>query len=374
MAKILVIEDESLIRDEVIDWLRFEGYEVVGAENGQLGLEAAYHETPDLIISDIAMPVMDGHEVLIEIRSSSHFDHVPFIFLTASADRDSIRKGMDMGADDYLTKPFTHSEVLNMVRTRLGKKAALDAQIQSQMGWFNAALDEEREKRLLKTRLVAMFSHDFRNPLTTILSSSNILRSYDNRLSLEQKKTQLNRIDASVHLLVQMLEDMLMVAQMESGSLVFSPQPIRLAEFVAGIVDEFRLISEGSHTLTLQADVTEPIEADPKLLRQILANLMSNALKYSPDETEVRVSVRRQDNHLTFAIEDQGIGIPEVALSHLFEPFHRASNATSVKGTGLGLTIVKQAAELHGGSIAVESQQDIGTRVIVTLPFKPAEL
>jgi DNA-binding response OmpR family regulator len=123
-VKILVIEDEAQIREEVSDWLQFEGYETVTAANGRLGLAAVEQENPDLIMCDITMPQMDGYEVLIEVRANQKHATTPFIFLTAAADRDSLRKGMGLGADDYLTKPFTLQEVLGAIRTRLQRQAA----------------------------------------------------------------------------------------------------------------------------------------------------------------------------------------------------------------------------------------------------------
>ncbi|NWJ47238.1 MAG: response regulator [Chloroflexi bacterium] len=369
MVKILVIEDEEQIREEVMDWLQFEGYEVSGAANGRLGLEAIQREVPDLIICDIAMPELDGHDVLIEVRSNSTLNHIPFVFLTAAADHDAVRKGMTLGADDYLTKPFTHAEVLNTIRTRLEKRAAQEKQMQSQIEILNTALSEEREKRLLNSRLVAMFSHDFRNPLTCILSSSDILRNYETRLSTEQKAQQFDLINGSVYLLLQMLEDMLMVAEMERNHLEYAPRQLDLKAFVKDLIDEFRLIDQDSHILTFHSGLQGSVEADSKLIRQILTNLISNAIKYSTVRSEVIVTLSEKYNKINLVVEDQGIGIPEEGLANLFEPFYRATNAKNVKGTGLGLSIVKECVECHSGSIRVESQLGKGTIFAVELPL-----
>lgn len=368
MTKILVIEDEADIRDEVIDWLQFEGYTVIGAVNGQQGLERIYQETPDLIVSDIAMPEMDGYELLLEVRLNPRFINIPFIFLTAVSDRDSVRKGMNMGADDFVTKPFTHAELLESIRSRLGKKTAQESQIQAQIERLHSDLTEEREKRLLKSRLVAMFSHDFRNPLSSILSSSSIIRNYEDRLTPERKRQYLDRIDGSVRLLLQMLDDMLMVAEMESGHFEFSPQLFDLNALIETILDEFRLISQGTHRLTFRTYLKNYIYADPKLMRHIITNLLSNAIKYSSENTEVTIIVEERDQQVSLMVEDHGIGIPEESLPLLFDAFHRAQNAKSVSGMGLGLTIVKQSVDLHGGTIDVGSVLGEGTRFVVMLP------
>ena len=240
MTKILIIEDESIIREEVLTWLEVEGYEVIGAENGKQGLELIFDVQPDLVLCDINMPQMDGHQVLIELRSRQEYIDLPFIFLTASADRESMREGMKLGADDYITKPFTYEEVVTAIKTRLGRQQ----RIRDQIDQLTDLIDEERELRLLKSRLVGMFSHDLRNPLTTILSSSSMLQSYSDRLSPEQKLQKLHRIDGAVHQLIQMLDEMLMVAQVENGQLSFNPQATDLARLINKVLDNFELIDE----------------------------------------------------------------------------------------------------------------------------------
>lgn len=369
MVKILVIEDEDQIREEVMDWLQFEGYEVNGAPNGRVGLESIYADTPHLIVCDIDMPEVDGHEVLIEVRSNPNLMQIPFVFLTAAADHDAVRRGMNMGADDYITKPFTHAEVIDTIRVRLSKKAAQDVQLQSYVDSLTVALNDEREKRQLKSRLIAMFSHDFRNPLASVLSSSAILRNYEDRLGPERKQQYLDRIDGAVHLLIQMLDDMLMLAKMESGHANYAPEPTNVGELISAIMEEFRLIDNDAHTLKLQDSLAASVQADPKLIRQIISNLIANAIKYSPEQTDICTSLSASGNKIIIRIEDHGIGIPQESLPKLFDPFHRAPNAKHVKGTGLGLSIVKDCVERHAGQISVQSELNKGTTFAVELPL-----
>lgn len=370
MTKIVMIEDDPTIRSEVRDWLQFEGYAVIEAADGRIGLKKIEMERPDLVLCDIAMPEMDGYEVLLEVRANTTLSHIPFVFLTAAVDRNSMRKGMDLGADDYLTKPFTHGELLNAVYSRLQKKAAQDKQIQEEIDILNHAFSQEREKRLFKSRLVAMFSHDFRNPLASILMSSGILRNHESRLSPESKQRRFDFIDGAVHKLLQMLDDMLTVAEIENGRLEFAPQPTVLPTFVETLVDEFRLIDHGAHEWVFHSTFQGQVEVDQKLLRQIIANLLSNAIKYSPPETTITVTLSEDGNNICLEIQDQGIGIPENSLQHLFEPFHRAANVKNVKGTGLGLAIVKECVEQHQGRIEVKSEETIGTTFTVELPLR----
>jgi signal transduction histidine kinase len=368
MISILMIEDEDAIREEVMDWLQFEGFKVFGARNGRLGLEAAKAHKPDLIICDINMPEMDGFQVLYELRTDAELHLTPFIFLTASDNRESFRTGMDLGADDYLTKPFTHSEVINAVRSRLQKHIEQQEAVQNQLKFLDRAFEEEREKRLLKSRLVAMFSHDFRNPLAVIMSSATLMRNYEDRINAAQRGEKLNRIISSVKQLIQMLDDMLVVAEMESGHFDASAETIDLSQFIAGIMDEFRAEHEENYQFRFDGNGGIRGDISPRLLRQIVVNLVSNAVRYSPPKSEIIVMLSQNKEATELVVQDFGIGIPEEDRPHLFEPFSRGSNAKHIKGTGLGLAIVKEAVELCRGEIGVESKLGEGTSFVIRFP------
>lgn len=236
-------------------------------------------------------PFHRAANVGVEVRANPKHATTPFIFLTAAADRDSLRKEMSLGADDYLTKPFTLDEVLGAIRTRLQRHAAQTQQGQHHIDVLSSALSQERKQNLLKSRLIALFSHDFRNPLSTILMSSSVIRNYADRLPPVRKQQALNRIDGAVHSLTQMLDDTLIIAELESGYLAYKPEPIALAPFIEAIVAEYRLIDQNAHKLTFQHELQRPTEVDPKLLRQLLSNLIANALNYSPAGSEVTIEL-----------------------------------------------------------------------------------
>jgi two-component system sensor histidine kinase/response regulator len=368
MTKILVIEDEADICAEVMQWLQYEHYTPIGAADGRSGLAAALYEAPDLILCDITMPDMNGYEVLVEVRGNARLGQIPFIFLTAATDRNAMRRGMDLGADDYLTKPFTHAEVLNAVRSRLGKKAALDAQMQSQVETMRQTFAGSEAQRMLRSRMLAMFAHDFRNPLSWILASSEVLRDPAAHLTPERRTRQLDRIDGAVQQLLQMLDDMIAAAEVESKRIEFAPTPMDLPALVEATIDEFRLIDQEAHQFTLHNAFHHMLIADPKLIKRILTNLLSNAIKYSAAGTEISVKLEERNHDVYLEVQDHGMGIPQDSLPHLFEPFYRAVNAQSMKGAGLGLAIVKECVDCHQGSIDVVSEIDNGTRFVVRLP------
>jgi signal transduction histidine kinase len=371
VAKILVIDDETILRNEVIDWLTFEGHEVIPAENGLVGVERAIEWLPDLIICDVTLPYLDGFGALLEIHSNAALAQTPFIFVTARATHDDIRYGMTLGADDYVTKPFTRMQILEAVQSQLEKFAARERIYQQEMLQLQNALAQEQEQRLLKTRLIAMFSHDFRNPLASILSSTNLLITYADKVTPERRFSIHNRIESSVKQLLQMLDDMLVVSQMESGHLNFIPERIDVGAVFEQIVEEFQNTTGDTYTIVFENRVTSPAMADVRLLRQMGLNLISNAIKYSPRGSTVRVTLNVDEQNYVLVVEDQGIGISEDDQKRLFEPFERGKNVGDIAGTGLGLAIVKRAIELYGGSIRIESTLNQGTSMIVTFPIHP---
>lgn len=368
MAKIVVIEDEQHIRDEVTSWLQFEGHEVHNADNGQTGLDMIFQLKPELIICDIRMPGMNGFEVLLTVRSKPQTSDIPFVFITASAERESMRYGMKLGADDYITKPFTYKEILDAVNARIQKHALEKEVLGKQMDTLQNALDNEVEKRVLKSRIVAMFSHDFRNPLALIQSSANLLINYNDKLDEEKRINKLKQITGSVQLLMQMLDDMLLIAEMEDVSFRPHAKPLDIAEFVQAVLSDFSDIFIETHEFNTLIETHDRILIDEKLLRHILHNVLSNAVKYSPDNAEVFVSVKRLHNHIEIVIQDYGIGIPDDYMPDLFEPFKRADNTGNIAGTGLGLSIVKQALDYCSGRIEVESTVGQGSKFKLLFP------
>jgi two-component system sensor histidine kinase/response regulator len=369
-TKILLIEDEAMLRTDVAEWLGFEGYEISTAEDGIVGIEMALHELPDLIVCDIMMPRLDGYGVLFELRSNAKTMNTSFIFTTAKVTHDDLRKGMAAGADDYLTKPYSRDELLQAIETCLEKKAAHERQHQAELAQLQAALEGEHEQGLLKARMVAMFAHDFRNPLASIMASVGLLRDYAERMDEAGRLRHVNRMDGSVRQLSQMLDDMLFMAQMDSMSFKVDLELLYAEQFVEHIVKEFQLIYAESHPIRFESNIGEKVLSDSRLMRQITANLISNAIKYSPDGQDIYVSFNKKDTQYILTVKDAGIGISEIDQARLFNCFQRGSNVGSIKGTGLGLAIVKQGLDLLGGSVRLESQMGQGTTVTVFLPIQ----
>ncbi len=234
-------------------------------------------------------------------------------------------------------------------------------------------LAREMELGELKSRYLSMAAHDLRNPLAVIQNAVMLLERYREKLSDDKRQEKFAHIHSSIRVMVDLLDDILTVGRAESGKLEFKPTLVNLPEFCQGLVAEQVQASGGKRTILLYCtNISEPAYLDPQLLRHILANLLSNALKYSSADTAVEFSVTQQVGDLVFVVRDHGIGIPQADQAGMFEIFHRAGNVGDVAGTGLGLAIVKQSVEMHGGTVTFESQEGIGTTFTVTIPQMPA--
>ncbi|MBW4591756.1 MAG: PAS domain S-box protein [Brasilonema angustatum HA4187-MV1] len=235
---------------------------------------------------------------------------------------------------------------------------------------LKASLYKEKELNELKSRFVSMTSHEFRTPLSTILSSSELLEHYRHKWTEEKQLSHLHRIQTSVKRMTEMLNNVLVIGKVEAGKLDFKPVPFDLVEYCHYLVEELQLNVNNQHAINFSSQSDSmPCCMDEKLLGHILGNLLSNAIKYSPTGTTVRFTLTFDDTLAVFRIQDQGIGIPPADLPHLFESFHRATNVGNIQGTGLGLAIVKNCVETHHGEITVKSEIGLGTLFTVTLPL-----
>lgn len=235
------------------------------------------------------------------------------------------------------------------------------------------ALQKQAELNRMKSSFITMASHEFRTPLATIHGSVELLRHYDDRLSMSQKGDSLQKIDDAVQRMMRMLENVLLIGKAESGQLAFQPKALALTQFCLSLVDELRSSMTARFAqveLCLELPPTDALFwLDETLLRHIVGNLLSNAIKYSYKGGRVRMTITGQPNTLIIQIADQGIGIPESDKQHLFERFHRADNVGLIAGTGLGLSIVKDAVESHQGRIEVRSKVGEGSCFTITLPL-----
>ncbi|MEI7554652.1 PAS domain S-box protein [Candidatus Chlorohelix sp.] len=232
------------------------------------------------------------------------------------------------------------------------------------------ALEKEKELNNLKSSFVSMASHEFRTPLTTILSSSELLENYGHRLTKERNQELYQRINHAVKNMTQLIDEVLLINRAEAGKLDFNPDWFDMSVFSATVIEEIQLGLGIHHRFDLNISAApQLIKADEKLLRQVVSNLVTNAIKYSKSGSIVYIELVYKSDKVIFTVRDEGIGIPPEGLKHLYEVFYRAPNVGSIQGTGLGLAIVKRCLDLHNGTIDIMSEQGKSTTCIATIPL-----
>jgi len=255
-----------------------------------------------------------------------------------------------------------------------GLNSELEKRIADRTTELNLALAGEKEINRLKSNFTSMVTHEIRTPLEVILSSAEILLRYLDRLPPEKRVKHLHTIRAEVLRMSSLMQDVLLFSRAEAGRMEFHPAPLDLRAFCSQLVDEIQSATAQRCPIQVHfSDEMESARADENLLRHTFANLLNNAVKYSPPGKPVTFSATREDGNAIFVLQDSGMGIPPEDCQRLFTPFYRGKNAANIQGTGLGLVIVKHCVERHGGTIEIQSAPGAGTTVTVQLPlFSPA--
>jgi PAS domain S-box-containing protein len=340
----IFVENEE---DEILD-VNSRACELLGYSRAEL----LAMKVPDLMPPEIRG--IPGQVVKNELATGQ-------VFETVDLRKDGTRVPLEISTRRILGVPG--HLVLAIARDITARKQAEEA--------IHTALAKEKELSELRARFIATTSHEFRTPLSTILSSAQLLEQHAARLSQARQTLHLQHIQAAALQMADLLNDILTLARVDAGKGRCQPAPLDLPALCAVLVEEVQITDHGGRRIRLSVQSAQDVALlDEKLLRQILQNLLSNALKYSPPSGVVTFDLDMQDGRATFTIRDQGIGIPEDELAHVFEPFHRASNVVNTPGSGLGMAIVKNSVDLHGGTITVESKLGMGTTVTVRIPIR----
>jgi PAS domain S-box-containing protein len=250
------------------------------------------------------------------------------------------------------------------------------SEIKNYQNSLQVALEKEKQLGDLKSRFVTMASHEFRTPLSTILSSVSLIDKYTSVEDVDKREKHVKRIKSAVGNMKDILEDFLSLGKMEEGKIQLNPEllaPAELRDELEAVIQEMQRLTKPSQQITHTFTVTEDCNIDRKMLRHIMTNLISNAIKFSPEGSSVDVSCEHRKNELIFTIQDTGIGISEADQKHLFERFFRAENVSNIQGTGLGLHIISRYLDLVDGRIELMSELNKGTTFIVHIPQKVVE-
>ena len=352
MKKILVIEDEETIREEISFWLEHEGYKVISTESGKEGLRLILKEDPDLILCDILLPGMSGKRILLEYQLQVKESPKPFLFVTALSDVHQVREGMNLGADDYITKPFKKDDLIAAIKTRLSK---FDKFKNSEVTALNS----------LRNRIIGHVPHEMRTPLNAILGFSSMLSTHPEDMSIEEIKQMSQTIYDGAQRLNQSIEKYVLYLSLELNQhTIIQTTPISRPE---KIVEETSLQVANKYKRfdDLVLDVkggTAFVSEDH--LQRVVSELIENAFKFSLKKSKVLVVGYEKDKTYRIAIKDSGRGMLESEVNQIgaFMQFER--DKYEQQGSGLGLIISKKLLEKYGGNLLIKSEKSKYTEVV----------
>lgn len=385
--KILIVEDDSVSAKLLQRALEKNNHIIIGvADSGEKALDLLEENYADIVMMDISLAgELDGIKTT-EIINEKY--DVPVVYLSASSDAETLNKVVGTNPSAYVIKPFNIRE-LNMVielaiykdrkekelqklNNELEEKVKLrTAELYEANKDLIKALEKEREINELKSRIVLNVSHGFKTPLTSILSSAQLLQIYAEKdHPFKQKITKHTiKIENSVRALNNLLTSVLFFGKADENKMEYRPKKVFTQAFVKELMDTAKAGIENNVTIKVeQINLPKTITSDEELLYQTFENLISNAVKYSKDKQEVNFRLEYDDGKLLGTITDRGIGIPKTEQNKLFDRFFRAQNVGVVEGSGLGLSIVKKCLEVLDGEISFVSELDKGTTFTVIIP------
>jgi len=392
---IYVAEDDPLSGKMMNITVKRIGFEFVGlGTDTDTSIREIGEKRPDMVLMDIDMPGSVDGIGAAEIITKKY--NIPVIFVTANSEDSVFERALKTAPYGYVLKPVTRDTLRTVVHMGYSRHLlSLEIQQkQDELSELNNALEEkvkertkeieaknvQLEKALLKekemnefqSRVVTTISHEFRTPMTTIMSSADIMEMLINKDKPKEKIFRhTNLIRSSVSELIVLLNDVLITEKFDSGKYEVEKEDIDLDDFFKQLLFKTEIGIGKNHKIDNQiAPNLGKIYADKKLFTQITNNILSNAFKYSDKESTVQINAKVSDNKFYFSVKDEGIGMDKNTLSMIFESFYRAKNVTNIEGTGMGLSILKNSTKLLGGKIEVKSKKGEGSCFEVTLPLE----
>ncbi len=359
---ILIVDDDLGIRDSVDEILTLSGYTSLMAADGVEALELLASHKPDLIISDIMMPRMDGYAFFEALKNIREWSTIPFIFLTARGEKMDIRRGYQMGADRYLVKPFELEDLLIAVETRLESAAELERAI-------------EEDINQMKQQLLNVFGHELRTPLSLLHGYSKILEQSQDALDKKATDEIFLVMQESVDRLVKLSEDLMLMVYLDSGvasiALESGNEPIYIKHILENLILGMSGDAERRNiNVELDMDDELTVVGHSPYLSDLFKRILENAIKFGRPGGSVQIEANSLPEEIQVTIQDDGIGIAPEKMALLFKLFQQIDRESmEQQGLGLGLAIAARLAEFHGGRISAESELGQGSRFIVHLPI-----
>jgi two-component system, sensor histidine kinase and response regulator len=354
---ILVIEDDEQILENTLEILRIYGFDAIGAGNGTGGLDAARQYHPDLILCDVMMPDLSGHEVLAILRHDQTIAAIPFIYMTAQGQRNQIRQGMELGADDYLTKPFSSEELITAVKTRLYRYAEI-------------VEDQQQKLQDLSGSIIHMLPHELRTPLNHILGYTDLLLAADGNIPKEKMMNMLRVMQRGGQRLYHLIENFLLYAQLQTleadSSKMAAIRQDRVRHPKEAIELQALACAEKAQRqsdLRLNLIDVEAIQFSSESLKKLISEMLDNAFKFSITGTEVSVNASIEGDIYLLEFVDHGRGMTPQELSNIgpFMQFKRT--VYEQQGSGIGLILVRSLVALYKGLFTLQSTLSEGTAI-----------
>ncbi|MEI6350307.1 MAG: hybrid sensor histidine kinase/response regulator [Verrucomicrobiota bacterium] len=361
IADILVVDDTPENLQLLSEMLKSWGYKARPVTSGTLALQAARSKRPDIILLDIHMSEMDGYQLCGHLKADDALKEIPVLFMSALNETEDKVKAFECGGADYITKPFQADEIHVRIKAHL--------ELHHQRDRLRESYNQLRELELHRDSLVHMVVHDMNSPITVILGILEML-SDPSSGHLDKARRELAEMAlSSAQKLADMVSQLLAVSRLEAGEMHLDKAQCDLAQTIKTAVKPLTLVS-GNRTITVKAQPGIYTLCDKNIVQRIIVNLVGNALKFIPEDGEVKITLSTSNGEARVSIADNGPGIPKAFHQRIFEKFGQVKAKESKKfGTGLGLAFCRLAVEAHGGKIGVESEVGQGSTFWFTLPL-----
>lgn len=348
--------------------LKLEGFDTLEADNGTTGMEMAKERLPDMIVCDIVMPELDGYTVLEQLRSYMPTSDIPFLFLSAKADRSDVREGMNLGADDYLVKPFSAQELVQAISARINRYNTTKREIARKM-------ETLQEISASKDKFLSLISHDLKSSFAGVMGLSEMLASKLDDLSLDRLQEISSLMKEAVHSTYNLLESFVEWSRLQANGMKATIESVNIGETTLNVLMQHSgTAAHKSITLACQIPPDTHVFADTNMIQVVLRNLVSNALKFTKPGGTIDIVAQETDSGIELSVHDDGVGISTEDMVKILQTDdvgsvqHTTAGTLGEKGTGLGLLFCRELLDKQASKLVIKSAINQGSTFSFTLP------